>query len=162
MMPAMNGPQPGHKRCPDCAEDVREEARRCRFCGYSFEPRRPAGALLDFVRASKTPLSAEQLLASWGTELEAGEALERMVYCRLDETDGFLVVTVRRAMFFSARKPRCLLQVQREAISGSVRRGRLGGSRIELIAGGRTVVLSRFVSRDELARVAASLGVATT
>lgn len=24
------------KRCPDCAEDVRAEARVCRFCGYVF------------------------------------------------------------------------------------------------------------------------------
>jgi len=25
------------KTCPDCAEDVRVEARKCRFCGYRFD-----------------------------------------------------------------------------------------------------------------------------
>jgi hypothetical protein len=24
------------KRCPDCAENVRDEARKCHFCGFSF------------------------------------------------------------------------------------------------------------------------------
>jgi hypothetical protein len=27
----------GTKTCPDCAEDVLAEARRCRFCGYRFD-----------------------------------------------------------------------------------------------------------------------------
>lgn len=32
------------KRCPDCAEQVRKEARKCRFCGYFFavEPNPPS------------------------------------------------------------------------------------------------------------------------
>src|SRR5205809_7852643 len=28
----------GFKTCPDCAEEVRSAARKCRFCGYLFEP----------------------------------------------------------------------------------------------------------------------------
>ena len=56
-----------------------------------------------------------------------------MVFCRLDDTDGYLAVTVRRALFFTARKPRCLLEAERDEISGSVQAGRFGRSRIELI-----------------------------
>jgi hypothetical protein len=30
-------PASEYKTCPDCAEDVRAAARKCRFCGYMFE-----------------------------------------------------------------------------------------------------------------------------
>lgn len=158
----MNGPQPGYKRCPDCAEDVREQARRCRFCGHSFEPRRSAGALADLVRRPGPSMSAQQLLESWGAELDPGEAPERLVYCRLGEDDGFLAVTGRRVLFFTARKPRCLLEIELGEVSGTVHSGRFGSSRIELTTGGRMVVLSRFVSREELTWVAVGLGIADT
>ena len=158
----MSGPQPGYKRCPDCAEDVREQATRCRFCGHSFVPRLPAGGALDFLRRPRPTPTGEELLASWGVELDAGETLERLVFCRLGDTDGYLVLTGRRALFFTARKPRCLLEAEHAAISGSVHSGRLTRSWIELIVGGRTVALGGFVSRDELASVARTLGILVT
>ena len=156
----MSAPQPGYKRCPDCAEDVREEARRCRFCGYSFERGSQAGGALEFLRRPRPTMTPEGLLTSWGVELDAGDELERISYCRLGDTDGFLVVTGRRVLFFTAKKPRCVLEVDRGAVSGTARRARFGRSRIELNAGGRTSVLSGFVSRRELLEVASSLGVA--
>lgn len=159
MIRAMSGPQPGYKRCPDCAEDVREQATRCRFCGHSFAPRLQASTALDFLRRPRQAPTGEELLASWGAELDAGETLERMVFCRLDETDGYLVLTDRRALFFTARRPRCLLEAQRDGVSGVVHAGRFGRSWIELIAGGRSFALRGFVSRDELAVVARTLGI---
>lgn len=34
-----NGVADAYKTCPDCAEQVRAAARKCRFCGYMFEER---------------------------------------------------------------------------------------------------------------------------
>jgi hypothetical protein len=34
----MEPPAPGFRKCPDCAEEIRAEARKCRFCGLEFPP----------------------------------------------------------------------------------------------------------------------------
>ena len=41
------------KRCPDCAEQVRKEARKCRFCGYLFEVESPQPAKPASNRSTK-------------------------------------------------------------------------------------------------------------
>ena len=42
------------KRCPDCAEDVRAEARICRFCRYEFPPQpEPVVALAEETAAGR-------------------------------------------------------------------------------------------------------------
>lgn len=35
---AIEGPKVATKICPDCAEEVKGAARKCRFCGYLFQP----------------------------------------------------------------------------------------------------------------------------
>jgi Uncharacterised protein family UPF0547. len=48
------------KACPDCAEEVRVAARKCRFCNYSFEgverPRTENGAK-DVAASSSAPVA---------------------------------------------------------------------------------------------------------
>jgi hypothetical protein len=159
MIVAMSAPQPGYKRCPDCAEDVRAEARRCRFCGYSFEARQSRPWYAFLRRPGPTPTIGE-LLASWGAELAAGEEPEDLVYCRLGETSGYVALTSRRVMFFSARHPRCLLDVERAELAAAVRPARLGRSALELRAPGTSVELTGFTSSGALAELARRLGAA--
>jgi hypothetical protein len=33
LLPPRHGPDTGELQCPDCGEWVRDEARKCRFCG---------------------------------------------------------------------------------------------------------------------------------
>jgi Uncharacterised protein family UPF0547 len=146
-----------YKTCPDCAEQVRAAARRCRFCGYSFERGRKPG-LLDLLRTPRRePMEPAELLESWGADLEDGEEIVLFGYRRLDSDDGFLVLSDRRLLFFQPRRRRFLLEwplaeIRDARVSPGFRR------RLELRRGERTVRLGGFESRRALEETARELG----
>jgi hypothetical protein len=58
MNPEMDA-SPGFKKCPDCAEEVRVEARKCRFCGFMFtRSAEVEAAAEETVSPSKEPEEA--------------------------------------------------------------------------------------------------------
>jgi hypothetical protein len=41
--PTLTATTPEFKTCPDCADQIRFAARKCRFCGYMFESAEVSG-----------------------------------------------------------------------------------------------------------------------
>jgi hypothetical protein len=97
------------KACPDCAESVLANARKCRFCGYRFdgEPAvaraNEADMLLGLLRRSAPrQTTVPGTLAEWGVELDADEKASDACLAEIDGTTGFVVVTDTRLLFVEA------------------------------------------------------------
>lgn len=141
------------KRCLDCAEYVRAEARKCRYCGYRFDVRKSAPSpnwLSSLSGPFKRQHNAETpvgLLAGWGVELPPDESVRFWLLGLVSAGHGYLVVTDRRFMFFQRQgvgaktyeklyegSLRSISTV--EAVPGRGRRLRLAGSGYDLTVSG--------------------------
>jgi len=110
------------KKCPDCAEDVRGEARKCRYCGYRFDLRISSEAsnwmtgLFEVFRRPRTGDSPLELLAEWGVELAPGEPVSVWAAGHVSAAQGYLVVTDRRLLFFELHDRQTYHKVLEESL----------------------------------------------
>lgn len=65
-------PSRGVKTCPECAEEVKEPARVCRFCGYRFE-QTPAESAAPAPIVAEAPVEGKR--RRWRKALAVGGAL---------------------------------------------------------------------------------------
>jgi hypothetical protein len=94
------------KQCPDCAEQVLAQARKCRYCGYRFDRRARSplfGDLLGNLRKDAPDATLPRLLADWGVGLADGEKVRFFRLVEIDGQTGYLLVTGSRLVFFAAR-----------------------------------------------------------
>jgi hypothetical protein len=93
-----------YKQCPDCAEHVLAAARKCRYCGYRFEPignEGPTLASLFGFRRTPRGGTLPDVLAAWGLGLRNEEEVGLFLLANVDERSGYVLVTNERFVFFA-------------------------------------------------------------
>jgi hypothetical protein len=128
------------KQCPDCAEQVLAQARKCRYCGYRFDRRRrdrssPLGDLLRDLRKDTKDVTLPEVLADWGVSLEDGEEVQFFRPSEVDGRPGYLLVTAVRLVFFAQHgrsQHDKLFEHPLASVSQTRIRGCLGRRRLEL------------------------------
>lgn len=150
------------KTCPDCAEEVLEAARKCRFCGYRFDevdPAAPAsypgsesgllGGLL--IRRKPVTTTPRQLVGAAGVTLATDEEIRFFRFARVNGHDGILVITDTRLFFLEivGRRHRPRFENDLVHVLGAEISRRLGRTRLEIrCAGGEELVVAGLKRTD--------------